>query len=129
MAFAALGSGALRHVHELAHAAEDARRPATHGHHDGDGHEHEGDAPHAHAHVPARGSPDDGHRRHDHSPLGDAADCLVHAQLNLPMLQGGHAPLLACLGLFVAFLTCLPAPAIRSRRPLLRLDSRGPPTR
>ena len=125
MAFAALGSGALRYVHELAHVAEDARRLAAHAHHDDDEGGHEGHDAHAAA-VP--GAPDD-HHQHDHSPLGDPADCFVHAKLNLPMLQGGYVPLLVCLGLYVAFLTSLPAPAIRSRRPSLLLDSRGPPAR
>ena len=122
IAFAALGSGALRYVHELAHAAEDAHRLAAHEHHDaGDEAGHEDDDEPGSSHNP--------HPGHEHSPLGDPADCFVHAKLNLPMLQGGYVPLLVCLGLYVAFLTSLPVPAVRSRRPSLRLNSRAPPAR
>ena len=99
----ALGSGALRFVHELSHAAADAHVHAGPGDHDADPDHH-----------PL------------HLPVHDPADCFTHAQLNLPMLQAGYVPLLVCLGLFVAFLTSMPVP-VRSRRPVLRLDCRGPP--
>jgi hypothetical protein len=94
LAVAAVGSGALRYVHELDHAARDARA--------------------AHAGEPKPTVP------HDES------NCFVHAQLNLPMLQTGYVAVLVCLGVFVTFLTLLSTP-VRSRRPVVRLDSRGPP--
>ena len=56
----------------------------------------------------------------------DDTNCAIHAQLHLPMLRGGHVPLLVFLGLFVAFLTQLPL-TIESRRIPLRLNCRGPP--
>ena len=93
---AALGSGALRYVHELEHAARDAH------HHDAP------DAPETPAHE------------------DDSGNCFVHAKLNLPMLGGGYVPALVCVGTFVAFVMS-PAVRILCRRPVLKLDSRGPP--
>jgi hypothetical protein len=58
----------------------------------------------------------------------DESNCFTHAQLKLPMLGSGYVPVLVCIGVFVAFLTLLPTP-VRSRRPILLLDSRGPPAR
>ena len=98
LSVAALGSGALRYLHERSHAASDA-------------HCHHGDAP----------------RPWDHAPVHDPATCFVHAMLKLPMLGGtGHVPVLVLFGAFIAFLTSLPAPVL-CRRPVLLLDSRGPP--
>ena len=98
----ALGSGALRFLHELSHSA------AEHVHTGSTDHDADPD-PHP-----------------SHPPVHDPADCFTHAQLNLPMMQSGYVPLLVCLGLFVAFLTSMPAP-VMSRRPVLLLDCRGPP--
>ena len=110
-AVATLGSGALRYAHEMAHAA--GHFTATHdeeGHGRGHGHSH------SHSH-------DDGP---SHAPLHDESNCFVHAMLKLPMLGAGHVPVLVLIGTFVAFLTSLPV-AVRCRRPVLLLDSRGPP--
>ena len=94
-AVAALGSGALRYAHEMAHASQDAHRDAA-------GHDSHPTAPH------------------------DESNCFTHAQLKLPMLGAAHVPMLVCIGVFVAFLMLLPTP-VRLRRPILQLDSRGPP--
>ena len=91
----ALGTGALRFVHELEHA--------LHGH--------------AHADDAGRETP----------PSHDESSCAIHALLKLPMLPGAWLPLLVCLGLFVAFLSMLSPPPLRSRRLLLVFDPRGPP--
>jgi hypothetical protein len=64
---------------------------------------------------------DDGHHEHD-----DGSNCFVHAKLNLPMLGGGYAPVFMCVGTFVATFPTPPVPVL-SRRPVLLLDSRGPP--
>ena len=61
------------------------------------------------------------------APVHDESNCPVHAQLHLPFIAGGWVPLLVCLGLFVAFLTLLPASLV-SHRPPLRPDCRGPPS-
>lgn len=108
-----VGSGAARYVHEIAHAHA-TRAEVTHGHLRGHGH-HNG---HDH-HAPAPGD--------EPAPAPhDESNCRIHALLKLPMLGSGFVPILVCLGVFVAYLTMLPV-AVRSRRPLLRLDSRGPP--
>ena len=114
LAFGSLGSGALRYLHELEHAAAHARAAGA------------GEGAHAAAEPAHEG---DHEHDHDHSPLGDRDGCFTHAQLKLPMIQGGSVPPLACLGLFVAFVSTFPEPAIRSRRPVLRLDCRAPPAR
>ena len=77
LAFAALGSGSLLHVHNAAHAAE-----------------------HAHA-----SGGNDAH--HDHPAPLDTSTCDLHGKLTLPMLPAGFTPVLIALGLFVAFLTQL----------------------
>lgn len=74
---------------------------------------------HAHHHDAA-------HHESEPTPSHDESHCLIHALLKLPMLGGGFVPLLAFVGLFVAFLSLMPTP-VRSRRPILRLDCRGPP--
>jgi hypothetical protein len=100
LAVAALGSGALRYVHELDHIARDAHSCET-----GTGSDQ---------HAPS-------------SPAHDDAECFLHAQLNLPMVGGGgYVALLVCFGVFVAFLTSVSVPVL-CRRPVLLLDSRGPP--
>ena len=43
------------------------------------------------------------------------------------MVQAGYVVVLVCLGVFVAFLSMLPAAPVLSRRPVVRLDPRGPP--
>ena len=97
--FAALGAGAVEFVHDLGHAREDAR-----------------------AAVAAResGKPDPAR------PVHDDSNCPLHAQLHLPLLAPGWVPLLVALGLFIAFLSLLPAPLV-SRRSPARIDCRGPP--
>ena len=97
LAVAALGSGALRYVHELEHAARGAQ------HH----HEEPANPPHGD---------------------GEDTNCFLHAKLNLPMLSGGYVAVLVCVGMFVAFFTS-PAALVLCRRPVLLLDSRGPPVR
>jgi hypothetical protein len=101
LAVAAVGSGVLRFVHEQVHA---------HPHHDDARDERDG--------VPAQ--PPASH---------DESNCLILALLKLPMLGDGVVPVFVLLGLFVAFLTLLPPPPVRSRRPALPLDARGPPVR
>ena len=109
LAIAAVASGAARYVHEMSHAhAAPSHAGHAHGHHRHD-HHHGGGGEEPAAPVP-----------HDEST------CLIHALLKLPMLGAGFTPLLVCLGLFVAFLTLLPV-QVRSRRPILQLDCRGPP--
>jgi len=97
--FVALGSGALAALHDLQHDQEDAAIAAA---------------------DRAAGRPE------REAPHHDESNCPVHAQLHIPCISAGWVPLLVCLGLFVAFLTLLPAPSV-SRRALLRLDCRGPP--
>src|SRR5687768_15998863 len=96
LSVAALGSGALRYVHERAHAAADAHYHCD----DGAGSEHDGPV---------------------HAPLHDESNCFLHAMLKLPMLGAGHVPVLVFVGLFIAFLTSMPAPVL-CRRPVLLLD-------
>jgi hypothetical protein len=60
------------------------------------------------------------------APIHDESNCFVHAQLHIARLAGGWVPLLVLLGLFVAFLTQIPAPLF-SQRQLFRIDCRGPP--
>ena len=98
--FVALGSGALAALHDLQHDREDAAIAAA---------------------DRAAGRPERDAPQHDES------NCPVHAQLHLPFIAAGWVPLLVCLGLFVAFLTLLPAPGVSYRSPV-RLDCRGPPS-
>jgi hypothetical protein len=97
--FFALGSGALAALHDLQHDREDAAIAAA----DRAAGRAERDAPH-----------------HDES------NCPVHAQLHIPFIAAGWVPVLACLGLFVAFLTLLPAERV-SHCAVTRIDCRGPP--
>ena len=99
LAVAALGTGALRHVHDVAHAHDDL--VAAQQHHD------DHDAPPA-------------------TPHHDSTNCTIHAKLSVPLVMTGHVPLLIGLGLIVAFLTQL-TPAWVSRFTAVRLDCRGPP--
>jgi hypothetical protein len=78
------------------------------------------------AHELEHASHDAHHDEDSPAPPHDESNCFTHAQLKLPMLGAGHVPVLVCIGIFVAFLTLLHAP-VRSRRPFLLLDSRGPP--
>jgi hypothetical protein len=108
--FFALGTGGLEYVHNLAHAREDAAAAAI---------------------VLGRNSLGSTSDSSDDSsghpgPLHTDANCVIHAMLHAPLLTGGWVPLLVCLGLFVAFLTQL-TPPVPSRRPLVRIDCRGPP--
>src|SRR5438309_1115066 len=109
-AFLALGTGGLEYLHNLAHAREDAAAAAA---------------------VLGPGSIGSTSGASDDSPaqpapLHNDANCVVHAMLHAPLLTGGWVPLLVCLGLFVAFLTQL-TPPVLSRRPLVRIECRGPP--
>ena len=101
LAFAAIGSGLLLHVHNLAHAAEHAHAVDGHHHEHGDGH-------------------------HEHPTPIDTRTCDLHGKLTAPVLAGGYTPVLIALGLFVAFLTQL-SPAWVSAFAYRRLDCRGPP--
>ena len=122
LSVAAFGSGGLRYAHELEHLAAHEHPPKAHVH------EHDLDEGHdAHVrddHGPAE---DHGHRHRDDAPSHDPADCFIHSQLNLPLHDAGYVPVLVCVGRFVPFPDLPPVPAIRSRRPVLPLDSRGPP--
>jgi hypothetical protein len=77
LAVLVLGTGAAEHVHNLAHAREDAAAAAAH------------------------------HRDDHHAPLHDEHNCAVHAQLHAPLLGPDVLPLLIAAGLFVAFVTQL----------------------
>ncbi len=59
-------------------------------------------------------------------PVHDESNCLIHAQLHMPLLSAGWVPLLVCLGIFVAFLTLLSTPLVSHRMPVC-LVCRGPP--
>jgi hypothetical protein len=104
VAFLALGTGAVAHVHNLVHAMQDSTAHA-------EGHEHHATAEQVPYHPP------------DHH---DDTNCATHAQLSLPLLGAQWVSLLVLLGIFVAFLTCLTAVPV-AHQPLLRLDCRGPP--
>lgn len=95
----ALATGGLAHVHNQAHEHEDAAL-VEQARRDGES-------------LP-------------HSPVHDETNCDLHAQLHLPLLSAGYVPLLILFGIFVAFLTLLPASVI-SYRPQTRLGCRGPP--
>ena len=99
LAVAGLGTGALRHVHDVAHVHQD----------------------HAEAHHH-----DDDHDAPPATPHHDSTNCTIHAKLSVPLVMTGHVPLLIGLGLIVAFLSQL-TPAWVSRFTTLRLDCRGPP--
>ena len=98
LAMAGLGSGALRYLHEAAHAHEDAVAAAAH---------------HDHDDPPA-------------TPAHDSSDCSTHAKLSVPLVMTGHVPVLISLGLIVAFLTQLTTTWV-SPFTSLRLNSRAPP--
>ncbi len=98
LCFAGLGSGAMEYLHDLQHAAEDAREDAM---------------------LAKGGLPP---ARHHH----DESNCEFCAQLHMPFMSAGWVPLLICLGLFVAFLTLLDTPLIPRAIPA-RIDCRGPP--
>ena len=123
----ALGTGGLKYVHELEHRAADAAR-AEDGHRHGLVHDHA----HGRGDAGAHGDERDEHgdpvpEEPGHHPGHDPANCFVHAQLNLPLHDAGYVPALLCVGASVPSVPVHPAPAVRSRRPTLLLDSRGPP--
>lgn len=101
LCYAAVGSGGMEYWHNLEHAAEDA--------------------------IPLQASADAGAPL-DHPPIHDESNCPVHAQLHLAALAVAWAPLLICLGLFVAFLSQL-APRCAGQRILFAIPCRGPPVR
>jgi hypothetical protein len=96
--FLGLGTGTLEYLHELQHAREDAVVDAM---------------------AKAAGLPV---KPHHH----DESNCEICAQLHVQFVFTQWAPLLVCLGLFVAFLTLLDTPLILRRLPV-RIDCRGPP--
>lgn len=99
LTFVTFATGGLEHLHNVSHQREDEQRAAA---------------------AKETGLPT------GHSPLHDETNCEIHAQLHTGFLVAGWVPVLVFLGLFVAFLTLLlPEPV--SHRPLLCLDSRGPP--
>src|SRR3954454_3001385 len=108
--FLALGTGALEYLHNSAHAREDAAAAV---------------AVFGRASLGSASDPSDD-APSPRGPLHTDANCVIHAMLHAPLLTGGWVPLLVCLGLFVAFLTQL-TPPVLSRRPLVRIDCRGPP--
>jgi hypothetical protein len=59
-------------------------------------------------------------------PIHNDSNCRIHAQLHMPMLAAAWVPLLVCVGLFVAFLTLLPARLLPQSRGLA-FNCRGPP--
>jgi hypothetical protein len=96
--FLGLGSGGLAYLHNLQHAAEDARMDAL---------------------ARKMGLPV---LPHPH----DDSNCPVHAQLHLQFVLIGATPILICLGLFLAFLSFIESPLIGRLIPA-RIDCRGPP--
>lgn len=97
ISFAATASGLMRYVHLQQHVGG---RPACH-----DGRVSlttPGDKPH------------------------DETTCAVCVTLSLPMSAAGYTPLLAFLGLFVAFLT-LVAQRLAPQREMVTSNCRGPP--
>ena len=101
MCYAALGSGAAEYLHNAEHAAEDAVLVAA---------------------AVRYGKP------LGHVPLHDESNCPLHAQLHICTMAVGWAPLLICLGLFVAFLTLL-ASRLPVQQLALAVACRGPPFR
>jgi len=96
--FLALGSGAAEYVHNLQHAAEDAREDAI---------------------AAATGQQSQEHHHNE-------SNCAVHAQLHMPLVVIGWVPILLSLGLLIALLTLLAKPLIPRAMPV-RIDCRGPP--
>jgi hypothetical protein len=96
--FLGLGTGGLQYLHEMQHAAEDARQ----------------DAAAKKAGLPVL--------PHQH----DESTCEFCAQLHLQFVVIGWVPILICLGLLIAFLTLLDTPLIPRAIPA-RIDCRGPP--
>ena len=98
--FVALGTSSLSFLHELHHAWEDSARAAE-------------------AETAGLPNPEEPHHH-------DESNCDVHAQLQLPIIAVAWVPLLVYLGLFLAFLTLLPASLVDQRQPV-RIHCRGPP--
>jgi hypothetical protein len=96
--FLALGTGAAEYVHNLQHAAEDAKEDAI---------------------AAASGHPS---QEHHH----DESNCAVHAQLHMPFVAVGWVPILLTLGLLLALLSLSITPLIPRMLPV-RVDCRGPP--
>jgi hypothetical protein len=59
-------------------------------------------------------------------PVHNDSNCLIHAQLHMPMVSIGWVPLLVCLGLLIAFLTLAASPLVSQRTPTA-FNCRGPP--
>jgi hypothetical protein len=96
--FLGIGSGALEYIHNLQHAAEDAREDAI---------------------ARANGQPTEQHHH-------DENNCEVHAQIHMAIIVYAWTPLLIWLGIWIAFLTLLAVPLIPRLLPA-RIDCRGPP--
>lgn len=101
LCYVAVGSGAAEYWHNAEHAAEDA--------------------------VLMKAAADSGTPLVP-IPLHDESNCPLHAQLHICAMAVGWAPLLICLGLFVAFLTLL-ASRLPVQRLALAVACRGPPIR
>ena len=127
LSVAAFGSGGLRYAHELEHLAAHAHAQVAHvdDHDSGEGHHAHAPADAPREHGPAEHPGEQDH--HDHAPNHDPADCFIHSQLNLPLHDAGYMPVLVCVGRFVPFPDLPLARPVRSRRPEVVLDSRGPP--
>ncbi len=98
--FMALGTGSLGYLHDLEHEREDAALA-----------ESPGQSP---SQLPAH-------------PVHDDTNCPLHAQLHMPMISIGWAPLLVCVGLFIA-MASLAAPRLSPQRAAVPANSRGPPS-
>jgi hypothetical protein len=99
--YAALGSGAVERWHNARHAAEDAQITQA---------------------ARQAGAP------LQQLPFHTDYNCSFHWQLHISGMAVAWAPLLICLGLFVAFLTMLPVRLPAYQR-LLVIPCRGPPAR
>lgn len=109
IAFSALGSGWLSHVHAQTHAMEDAS--ATHAHLAHAGHHKH------HHHEPAQ----------DPRPSHDETNCDLHAMLRAPVASLNATPVLILTGGIVEWLSPA-AESLVTQRTLARIDCRGPPS-
>jgi hypothetical protein len=100
LCFMALGTGSLEYLHALDHDREDVALAKSL------------DAPPGH--LPAH-------------PVHDDTNCLLHAQLHMPMISIGWAPFLICVGLFIA-MALLAAPRLSPQRAAVPANTRGPPS-
>lgn len=99
IAYLSLGSGALGYLHNLQHAAEDAREDKI---------------------ATASGKPVEAHHH-------DESNCPFHASLLLAFFFDGWVSLFRLTGLFLAFVILARVSRL-DRSPLLRICCRGPPS-